>query len=141
MLLKLFKMHSKIGSLLFLLVITTILIDLACVSDKLLEPELPKICATTTVSYNLQIKEIIDTYCAVVGCHRGGTTALGNYITYDKMKPFLTHNEFKRFVIDLRNDPNLGMPPDWESNPGPKDLTQEDFDLLSCWIASGYPEN
>jgi len=56
------------------------------------------------------------------------------------LEPFLTDREFRRFVVDLRNDPELGMPPNRESNPGPKDLTEEEFTIISCWIEAGYPE-
>ena len=113
----------------------------ACQTDKLPEPEPPALCDTVQVAYNLQIKQIIDTNCAIPTCHRQGTPAPGNYTSYSSMEPFLTEREFKRFVVDLRNDPELGMPPNWETNPGPKDLTDTEFDLISCWIEAGYPEN
>lgn len=112
----------------------------SCASDKLPEPEPPAFCDTLAVSYNLQVKEIIDTNCATPGCHRRGTTAPGNYTDFSSLSPFLTENEFKRFVVDLRNDPELGMPPNWDDNLGPKDLTPEEFDIISCWIAADYPE-
>ena len=126
----------------FLLLFTTgiLLVEIACTTDKLPEPEPPAFCDTLQVSYNLQVKDIIDTNCAIPGCHRPGSIAPGNYTSYSSMEPFLTDDEFKRFVIDLRNDPNLGMPPDWDTNPGPKDLTQEEFDIVSCWVEAGYPE-
>ena len=124
-----------------LIIGSVFLMETACTSDKLPEPEPPEFCDTLQVSYNLQVKEIIDTYCALSGCHRAGTIAPGNYTSYIDMEPFLTDSEFKRFVVDLRNDPNLGMPPDWDTNPGPKDLSQEDFDILVCWIEKGYPED
>jgi hypothetical protein len=134
-------MH-KIGilfcSLLLLGVLAT---EIACTSDKLPEPEPPELCDTLQVSYNLQVKEIIDTYCAISGCHRAGSVAPGNYTSYIGLDPFLNDNEFKRYVVDLKNDPDLGMPPDWDTNPGPKDLTPEHFDILVCWIENGYPED
>jgi len=117
-----------------------ILLPTACTTDKLAEPEPPAFCDTLEVSYNLQIKEIIDVNCATPGCHRAGTRAPGNYTTFDRLEPFLTEREFERFVVDLRNDPELGMPPNWVTNPGPQDLTQEEFDIVSCWIEAGYPE-
>jgi len=112
----------------------------SCTSDKLPEPEPPEFCDTLQVSYNLQVKEIIDTNCAFPGCHVSGSRAPGNYTSFSGLSPFLTDNEFRRFVIDLRNDPDLGMPPNWPTNPGPMDLTQEEFDIISCWVEAGYPE-
>jgi len=113
----------------------------SCANDKLPEPEPPELCDTLKVSYNLQIKDIIDTNCAIPGCHRQGTQAPGNYTSFASLEPFLTEREFERFVVDFRNDPDIGMPPNWPTNPGPKDLTQEEFDIVSCWIEAGYPED
>lgn len=125
----------------FLFIFTGLVIfPMACTTDKLPEPEPPQLCDTLQVSYNLQVKDIIDTNCATPGCHRSGTQAPGNYTSYNSLEPFLTEREFKRFVVDFRNDPDIGMPPNWDSNPGPKDLTPEQFDIVSCWIEAGYPE-
>ena len=118
-----------------------LLLETACTNDQLAEPPPLALCDTLVVSYDLQVKTIIDNNCAFAGCHVAGSNAPGNYASYNSMKPFLTDNEFKRFVIDLANDPDIGMPPNWETNPGPKDLTTEEFDVLSCWVESGYLEN
>jgi len=123
-----------------LLLIGLFSLSTSCTTDKLPEPEPPAFCDTLQVSYNLQVKQIIDTNCAFSGCHVAGSRAPGNYTNFSSLSPFLTEDEFKRFVIDLRNDPELGMPPDWETNPGPNDLTQEEFDIISCWVESDYPE-
>ena len=124
----------------FLSLVGLFTLSTACTTDKLPEPEPPELCDTLVVSYNLQIKDIIDRNCATPGCHRQGTQAPGNYTSFNSLEPFLTEREFKRFVVDLRNDPELGMPPNWATNPGPQDLTQEEFDIVSCWIEAGYPE-
>ncbi len=113
----------------------------SCTTDQLAEMPPLELCDTLQVSYNLQVKDIIDTNCAFSGCHVAGSSAPGNYSSYGSMSPFLSDREFKKFVIDLRNDPDLGMPPNWETNPGPKDLTEEEFNILSCWVESEYPEN
>lgn len=134
-------MSKRILTALFLGFIFFLGTQIACTTDKLPEPEPPALCDTLQVSYNLQVKEIIDTNCATPGCHRAGTQAPGNYTSFNSLEPFLTEREFKRFVVDLRNDPDLGMPPNWETNPGPQDLTQEEFDIVSCWIEAEYPEN
>jgi len=125
---------------LFLLLIGLFSLSTSCATDKLPEPEPPAFCDTLQVSYNLQVKQIIDTNCAFSGCHSAGSIAPGNYTDFSGLSPFLSDQEFKRFVVDFRNDPDLGMPPDWPTNPGPKDLTQEEFDIISCWIEAGYPE-
>lgn len=132
---------QKILFFLSLLSISSLfLVQMACTSDQLLEPPPLEFCDTLTVAYTLQVKDIIDANCAFSGCHVAGSSAPGNYATFGSLQPFLTDREFKRFVVDLRNDPDLGMPPNWATNPGPKDLTEEEFDILSCWIQNGYPE-
>jgi hypothetical protein len=32
------------------------------------------------------------------------------------------------------------MPPDYAPEGRPRDLTQEQLDLIECWLDSGYPE-
>lgn len=134
-------MPKTVIPLFLFLVIGVALFESACSTDKLPEPEPPALCDTLQVAYNLQVKEIIDNNCSTPGCHRAGTVAPGNYTSFNSLQPFLTEREFKRFVVDLRNDPDLGMPPNWDTNLGPKDLTQEEFDILVCWIENGYPED
>lgn len=119
----------------------TILCFYSCRTDKLDEPSLNTNCTPDAVTYDLQVKEIIDTYCSVSGCHAPGGDGPGDYTNYANMSPWLTATSFERSVVDLRDDPINGMPPDWTSNPAPQDLTEEDFDLIVCWIADGYPEN
>lgn len=117
------------------------LLVIACTSDKLDEPIPPTFCEANMVTYDNQVKPIIDKTCAIAGCHVLGTIAPGVFTNYEGLRPFLSDAEFKTFVIDLRDDPNLGMPPDWPTNPGPKNLTEEEFEIISCWVAQGYPEN
>jgi len=123
-----------------LLLAAFFLLETACTSDQLLEPPPLEFCDTLTVGYNIQVKDIIDTNCAFSTCHIVGSSAPGNYSSFVTLEPFLNDREFRRFVVDLRNDPELGMPPNRESNPGPKDLTEEEFIIISCWIEAGYPE-
>lgn len=113
----------------------------SCTRDQLAEMPPPAFCDTLQVAYNIQVQEIIDRNCAFPGCHLAGSAAPGDFSTYAGLSPFLTDEEFRRFVIDLRNDPNLGMPPNWPTNPGPQDLTEEEFEIVSCWVDQGYPEN
>ena len=91
----------------------------SCTSDKLPEPEPPEFCDTLQVSYNLQVKEIIDTNCAFPGCHVAGSRAPGNFTDFSGLSPFLTDSEFRRFVIDLRNDPRLRYAAKLANEPRP----------------------
>ncbi len=111
-----------------------------CTYDKLPEPAPPEFCETVQVTYNDQVKEIIDKSCALAGCHLAGTKAPGDFSSYQLMKPYLKDNEFKFYVIDLKDDPDVGMPPDWDTNPGPKNLTDEQFEIIECWVSNNYAE-
>ena len=127
--------------LLFLGLVCFIAIPSACTNDKLPEPIVTLDCSTINPTYDKDIKRIIDESCALSGCHVSGGGAPGIYTTYAGMENFLNDNEFKKFVIDLKNDPDNGMPPNWSTNPGPRDLSPEDFALVECWVEAGYPEN
>ena len=131
----------KIKYLFFLLLITSffIFISNACTSDKLPEPVSSVDCDTLDISYNGLIKGIIENNCALSGCHVRGGGGPGIYTSYSGLSKYLNKNSMERYVIDLRNDPIVGMPPD--NSPGPKDLTIEQIDIFKCWINAGYPEN
>ncbi len=90
------------------------------------------------VSYNTNMKGLIDTYCAYSGCHLGAV-GWGDYTSYAGMEPFFTGIIEER-VISLSEDPDIGMPPDYAED-GPIDLLPEDFMLINCWIQQGFPEN
>ena len=126
---------SRLGLCIIFIVVLS-----SCEYSKLPEPAPPELCETTEVTYDGMVKAIIDKTCAIAGCHLSGTKAPGDFSTYDKMKPYLKDSEFKYYVIDIKDDPDVGMPPDWDTNPGPKDLTDEEFEIIECWVSNGYPE-
>jgi len=99
----------------------------ACTKDKLKEQEGD--CAGD-VAYSNQIKQIIDTSCAYSGCHDGGGGAPGNYTTFEKLEFFLDDLFINR-TIEIRD-----MPPNYAV--GPKSLTQDEIDLVLCWIDNGF---
>lgn len=110
----------------------------SCTTDKLPEPECNDI-----VTYDGDVKAIIDATCAIAGCHSSGSGVPGTFEDYAGLLPFANNgpNGLRDRVIVLENDPDSGMPPNWDSNPGPKDLTEEQFEIFKCWVDSGYPEN
>ena len=115
----------------------------SCASDKLPEPQPPEFCETVEVTYDNQIKPIIDSSCAYSACHDGSgiTGAPGIFATYGGMQPFFA-TSFRTRVLDLTDDPSLGMPPNMSVyiQSQKDDLTQEELDLMDCWISSGFPE-
>lgn len=126
----------KIKSLSILVVavmgVTYLMSSSSCTKDKLPPVEEPEFCDTLTVSYQLNIKPIIDTYCAYSGCHDGSSP--GVYLTYDQMLPALESGKVADRSLNSRD-----MPPSYAS-AGLTELPQEEYDLLNCWINGGFPE-
>ena len=100
----------------------------------------PDNCDEDLITYNMEIKPIIDTYCAFGTCHADNSDAPGNFTTYAGMQAYLNDDGIKRYCVDLRKDANEGMPPNWAINTGPHDFTDEDFEKIECWINLNYPE-
>ena len=112
-----------------------------CASDELPQPEG---CVPGAVTYNLDIKPIIDESCAYNGCHDGNRPdAPGDFQTYDGIFPYLDDGTLRSRVIDLRDDPVQGMPPSRSAYPQVRkeDLTPEEFQLMLCWLNDDFPEN
>ena len=84
----------------------------SCVSDELPEPTLPESCMVSIPTYEGSIKAIIDNSCAYSGCHLDGS-APGVYTSYSGLESVVRSGSFKEKVVSLRDDPNLGMPPDF----------------------------
>lgn len=115
----------------------------SCMSKKLEQIE-PELCDTVMVTYESHIKEIIDNSCAYAGCHDGaGGIGPRDYTTYGGMETHINNESFKERVIDQKDDPAIGMPPNQSAWPQSlkDDLTLEELDLVQCWINAGYPEN
>lgn len=102
----------------------------SCTKDKI---EIVESNCPDEVSYTLQVKQIIDETCAYVDCHDSGGNAPGDFTTYGRMEGFLTDDLFVNRTIDLRD-----MPPNYAT--GQKSLTQEQLDMLICWIENGYKD-
>ena len=114
----------------------------SCMSKKLEQAE-PEICDTlTNVTYNGLVKPIMDESCAYSGCHDGANgIGPGDYNNYNGLEPFLIDGSFEDRVILQKDDEVLGMPPDVYIETQKADLTQEELDIIQCWINAGYPEN
>ena len=111
----------------------------SCVSDALPEPVLPESCMDSIPTYEGSIKSIIENSCAYSGCHLDGS-APGVYTSYGGVINVVESGRFKEKVIGLRDDPNLGMPPDFSPEGRPKDLSQFELELIQCWLENSYPE-
>ena len=113
---------------------------IACVTDKLPEPMVNEDCDPETIKYTGEIKPLIDLYCAFSGCHIEFSDAPGDFSTYEVMEVYLNAEQFEFYVIDIKDDAQLGMPPDWPSNSGPFNIPDDELIKIQCWIDSNYPE-
>jgi len=123
---------KKLGFLCLLVVFAA-----SCSSDSLPEPAESN-CGTLMPTYTTDIKDIIDQSCAFSGCHLD--SAPGQYDTYAGLLSILENNKFRTRVILERADGLVGMPPDFTPEGRPKDLTNEQIELIDCWLQAGFPE-
>jgi len=101
---------------------------IGCDRDKL--PEITGEC-NEVVSYVDQIEPIMNQKCSFSGCH-DGATAPGDMRTYNSAKPYLNAQagNFEDRVIAKMNMPEA-----------PTMLSDDEFELMKCWVINGYPEN
>ena len=117
-----------------------ILLLSSCNFDKLPKP-IPPDC-DPIVTYNDQIRPIIERNCSYEGCHDGiGANPPGNLTTFDNMRVYFNSEGFERFVIFEKDNPVVGMPPSYAPAGRPQDLTDEELTLFQDWINCGYLEN
>lgn len=80
-------------------------------------------------SYEQQVKEIITTNCAIEGCHNGDLGTSRNWTVFANVKEHA--DDIKRLTQ------NGAMPPSTSS----QSLTQEEKDLIACWVEDGALNN
>ena len=124
-----------------ILLISITLLALACSRDSFEPMEID--CSDPFV-YNGDIKDIIDATCAYSGCHDGaGGIGPGDYTSYAGLATDLQSGSFENRVINQKDDPIIGMPPDTDVYPQSQisDLTEEQLAKITCWLQAGFPEN
>ena len=99
---------------------------------------------TESFTYDNQIKQIIDSSCSYSGCHDGGG-GIGplDYTNYEGMLTHLQDGSFRSRVILERDNIITGMPPNigiYEQSMK-SDLTEEELNMISCWLEADFPKN
>jgi predicted CxxxxCH...CXXCH cytochrome family protein len=124
------KLLSSVTSILFLTV--GIITFESCAKEE--------VCAT----WDVDVKPIIAATCSYSGCHSGGTTANGylpqesnDYTSYAAIKASLDNGNFELRALVNKNMPNASFVPAGM----PTALTQDQLDILQCWVDGGFPEN
>jgi hypothetical protein len=120
-------------SLLIVFFALSALTQSACTYETIPAPEPVALCDTLQASFQLNVKAILNQSCAYSGCHPG-------YSDFKTLEFDLKNGSFKERVFDLKDNAVLGMPPDNAPAGRPKDLTEEELELLDCWLKKGYPE-
>ncbi|NNF37009.1 MAG: hypothetical protein HKN68_23095 [Saprospiraceae bacterium] len=84
-------------------------------------------CEGTSFTYTANVKSIVDSSCALSGCHDGGSTP-PNFTTYDGIKAFATGAASRTAA---RN-----MPPAASGIS----LSDAEIKTIMCWAENGAPE-
>jgi hypothetical protein len=80
------------------------------------------------VSYKKSILPIIESKCAVSGCHIQGFHE-GDFTLYEEVKKQVDRGKFKRLVVE-----NKSMPPD-------EPLPSHELKLIEAWLQQGGKNN
>ena len=116
-------MIRKIGTALILLTVLA-----GCYYDKeeLLYPATTD-CATINARFSTQIAPLIETRCAILGCHDASSGNAGG--------PFTNYTQIQFKAVNIKAQVQSGAMPQGSS------LTAAEKALISCWVNSGAPNN
>ncbi|MEO1259966.1 MAG: hypothetical protein AAFZ15_14325 [Bacteroidota bacterium] len=122
-----------------------LLTAVACTNDELPPSMTPEFCDDIDAFYTTNVKPIMDESCAYAGCHDGaGGIGPGDYTNYASLSTYLDTRieSVRNRVFEIADNPSLGMPPDQSVYPFSQkdDLTEEEMNILECWLDAGYPE-
>ena len=102
----------------------------SCVDHSLPEPEIDG-CDGSVVSYADQIKPIINTSCAVTGCHNGDNGAERNWTIFSVFQA-------KKDNVKDRVTRPVGVP---GHMPLVGSITSDQIQLIVCWVDQGGENN
>lgn len=90
-------------------------------------------CTAVAPTYTADVKIIIDTNCAISGCHNASSKADGkNYSTYALVKQGASSSSFMGSMQHLGG---------YDAMPqGRSKLSDAQLQTISCWIQNGTPE-
>ncbi len=84
-------------------------------------------CSTTSASFSAHVMPIIQTTCAMAGCHDATS---GN-----KGGPFINYTQVKDKASTIKSQVLSGAMPQGSS------LTAAQIQVISCWVSSGALNN
>ena len=80
------------------------------------------------ISYSINVVPIIDTHCAIAGCHVAGFLP-GDFTTYGGVYAQIKNGFFQSKVLEQRS-----MPPS-------DSLNESELQILQCWVDHGALNN
>lgn len=94
-------------------------------------------CDTTEAKYSVAVSKVLNTNCALAGCHKGPAVrqSIGDFENHEGAKIYLDAKK-QRFLNAINH--NAG------TSPMPKNgakLDPCDILMLEIWIKEGYPNN
>ena len=110
----------------------------SCTSDSLPAPT-AAVCDGDPPTYDAEVVEIIERTCSYSGCHLGG--APGLYDSYEGLRSDLESGLFRQRVVAQKDNPTIGMPPNYAPDDRAQDLTAEELMIITCWLDAGFPES
>lgn len=119
-------MRKSVAAVLVILVSVFATLD-ACVSH-----DFPEYVCDQTYTFAEDVRPIIETKCAIAGCHNGDLGAEYNWTNFEEF-----HKRAESGLVKFRVTRRI-MPPS-TSPAGP--LTQEEINAIACWSDSGALNN
>jgi len=122
--------HKNVIQPLCVFLITVFVLG-ACVNHDIDAPVIVSCADETAISFEINVRPIINSNCAISGCHNGD---LDNNLNWTILKNFQDHaGEIKRRITlplsDSDKMPRVGK------------LTYDQIKVISCWVEQGAKDN
>ena len=91
--------------------------------------KLQPVCDGSNTTYVANIKVIIEGNCNSNNCHNTGSVN-GDFTSYNGLAGLIANGKFRKQVLTDQVMPK-----------GPNRLSQNNIDMIQCWVNDGYPEN
>ena len=106
------------------LVVPVFMIFITSCSFNSFEEKITEPVDCSEVTYSMNIAQIIETNCAISGCHAGTISP-----------------DFREFSTIQARAGRIRVRTQNRTMPKNGSLTQEEIDLIACWVDAGAPDN
>jgi hypothetical protein len=107
--------------------LASLLVTISC-ADNDVEEEIENETCATEVSYQANVKTIIETRCATAGCHNGSLGASRDWSNFSTLQAKAQTGAIKGRVVAGT------MPPSGS-------LSADEINAISCWADQGAKDN